>query len=145
MSVSDEELYESEPSFLEQPRSRREFLGLGAKAAGIAALAGPLFGAFVEQAEAATRASVGVLDNSPLGKAQAAALKASTTGTSPTRVAVDAAKAFKGVTLHHTYEAGLQALDPKLYSGPVWKQLTGIDVSVVELAHPDMYSKAIAE
>ena len=32
-----------------------------------------------------------------------------------------------------TYEAGLQALDPRNFSGPLWEQLTGIKSNVVEL------------
>jgi len=39
--------------------------------------------------------------------------------------AVEAAKAHSGVTLNMTYEAGLQALDPRNFSGPMWEQLTG--------------------
>ena len=64
----------------------------------------------------------------PLGKAQAAALKASTEGPADGSAyrAVQAAKKFSGVTLNMTYEAGLQALDPRNFSGPVWEQLTGI-------------------
>ena len=44
-----------------------------------------------------------------------------------------------------TYEAGLQALDPRNFSGPLWEQLTGIKSNVVELSHPDQYSKPVAE
>ena len=51
----------------------------------------------------------------------------------------------KGVTLNLTYEAGLQALEPKNFSGPLWQALTGINFNVVELPHPDQYSKPIAE
>ena len=47
-----------------------------------------------------------------------------------------AAKQFSGVTLNMTYEAGLQALDPRNFSGPLWEQLTGIKSNVVELSHP---------
>jgi multiple sugar transport system substrate-binding protein len=83
----------------------------------------------------------------PLGQAQAAAVKASTEG--PTQGsafrAVDGAKQFKSATLNMTYEAGLQALEPKNFSGPMWQALTGISSNVVELSHPDQYSKPIAE
>ena len=41
-----------------------------------------------------------------------------------------------GVTLSLTYEAGLQALDPRNFSGPMWEKLTGIKTNVVELAWP---------
>ena len=40
---------------------------------------------------------------------------------------------------------GLQALEPKNFSGPLWQALTGINFNVVELPHPDQYSKPIAE
>jgi len=59
-------------------------------------------------------------------------------------IAVNAAKKFKGVTLNHTYEAGLQALDPKNFSGPLWKKLTGISLSTIELDHASQFSKVIA-
>ncbi|RUZ51276.1 extracellular solute-binding protein, partial [Mesorhizobium sp. M7A.F.Ca.US.003.02.2.1] len=42
-------------------------------------------------------------------------------------------------------EAGLQALDPRNFSGPMWEQLTGMKSNVVELSNPDQYSKAVAE
>ena len=52
---------------------------------------------------------------------------------------------IRGVTLNMTYEAGLQALDPRNFSGPMWEQLTGMKSNVVELSNPDQYSKAVAE
>jgi multiple sugar transport system substrate-binding protein len=36
---------------------------------------------------------------------------------------VQAAKQFSGVTITNTYEVGLQALDPRNFSGPMWEQL----------------------
>jgi multiple sugar transport system substrate-binding protein len=83
----------------------------------------------------------------PLGQAQAAALKASTEGPTDGSAyrAAQAGKAHKGVTLNMTYETGLQALEPRNYSGPLWQQLTGINSNVTELSHPDQYSKPIAE
>jgi multiple sugar transport system substrate-binding protein len=50
-----------------------------------------------------------------------------------------------GAHSNHAYEAGLQALEPKNFSGPLWLALTGINFNVVELPHPDQYSKPIAE
>jgi multiple sugar transport system substrate-binding protein len=44
-----------------------------------------------------------------------------------------------------TYESGLQALEPRNFSGPLWQDLTGIGFNVEELPHPDQYSKQIAE
>ncbi|TJV09417.1 MAG: extracellular solute-binding protein, partial [Mesorhizobium sp.] len=84
---------------------------------------------------------------SPLGQAQAAAMKASMEGPADGSAfrAIEAAKAHSGVTLNMTYEAGLQALDPRNFSGPMWEQLTGMKSNVVELSNPDQYSKAVAE
>ena len=75
------------------------------------------------------------------------AMKASTEGPADGSAfrAVEAAKQYSGITLNMTYEAGLQALDPRNFSGPMWEQLTGIKSNVVELSNPDQYSKAVAE
>ena len=85
--------------------------------------------------------------SSPLGKAQAAAYAASAEGPKDGSAyrAAEAAKQYSGVTLSLTSEAGLQGLDPRNFSGPMWKKLTGINTEVVELAWPDLFSKAVAE
>jgi multiple sugar transport system substrate-binding protein len=85
--------------------------------------------------------------DTPLGKAQADAVKASTEGPKDGSAfrAIDAAKKLKAPPVTMTYEAGLQALEPRNYSGPQWQDLTGIGFNVVELSHPDQYSKPIAE
>jgi multiple sugar transport system substrate-binding protein len=85
--------------------------------------------------------------DTPLGQAQANVVRASTEGPKDGSAyrAVQAAKQFKGVTLNMTYESGLQALEPRNFSGPLWQDLTGIGSSVIELSHPDQYSKPIAE
>ena len=85
--------------------------------------------------------------DSALGKAQADAVRASTTVPQDGSAyrAVAAAQKFKGSTVNMTYEAGLQALEPRNFSGPLWQDLTGISSNVVELSHPDQYSKPIAE
>jgi multiple sugar transport system substrate-binding protein len=85
--------------------------------------------------------------STPLGQAQAAAMKASTDGPTDGSAyrATQAAKQYGGITINMTYEVGLQALDPRNFSGPVWEQLTGIKSNVVELTNPDQYSKPIAE
>ena len=67
--------------------------------------------------------------DTPLGKAQADAVAASTKGPADGSAyrAVAAAKGkAKGAPLALTYEAGLQALEPRNFSGPLWQQLTGI-------------------
>lgn len=85
--------------------------------------------------------------DTPLGQAQHAAVLASTEGPADGSAyrAVQAAKKLKGRSITMTYEAGLQALEPRNFSGPLWQDLTGIASNVVELSHPDQYSKPIAE
>ena len=145
-------LSEEVDAWLRGDTSRREFLtrlmlmggaamlpGLGYTASGSKAWAAAVDISKVELADKST----------PLGAAQAAAVKASTEGPTDGSAyrAVQAAQAYKdkGVTLNLTYEAGLQALEPKNFSGPLWHALTGINFNVVELPHPDQYSKPIAE
>ncbi len=53
--------------------------------------------------------------------------------------AVNAAQKYKGITLNVTWEAGLQAQDPLLYSGPLWEKLTGIKVNLIPITPKVMY------
>ena len=64
----------------------------------------------------------------------AAPAAAATAGKSAAQVAVDAAKPLcqGGKTITIVWEAGLQSLDPKNFSGPKWEAATGCKVSVVE-------------
>jgi multiple sugar transport system substrate-binding protein len=64
---------------------------------------------------------------------------------SAAETAVQAAQAFKGSTVTIVWEAGLQALDPLNFSGPKWKELTGIDVKVVEVATAEMFTKIMQD
>jgi multiple sugar transport system substrate-binding protein len=142
-------LREEVDAWLRGDTSRRTFLERLAVLGGAAALAGPaarLPGLGIAAAHAAEGVDLASPDT-PLGKAQAAAIEASTKGPTDGSAyrAVEAAKKLSGVTLNMTYEAGLQALEPRNFSGPLWKQLTGTDFDVVELPHPDQYSKPIAE
>ncbi len=114
-----------DPGVLERPMGRKDFFLNAAKLTAAAAAAGPFFMSR-SHADAALRA---------MGRASAS---------DPAVIAVNAAKKFKGVTLNHTYEAGLQALDPKNFSGPLWKKLTGISLNVIELDHASQFSKVIA-
>jgi multiple sugar transport system substrate-binding protein len=126
--------------------TRRTFIKKFGQAMGMLPIAGGILGSGVQFALA--QAQMQLEDpNTPLGKAQALALKASVEGPADGSAfrAVEAAKKFAGVNLNMTYEAGLQALDPRNFSGPLWEQLTGIKSTVVELPSPDMYSKPIAE
>jgi multiple sugar transport system substrate-binding protein len=133
-------------AWLQGKPTRRTFIKRFGQLTGMIALSGGAMAPLTEWALAA--AAVDLADPStPLGKAQAAAMKASTEGPADGSAyrAVQAAKKYKGATLSMTYEAGLQALDPRNFSGPVWEQLTGIKHNVVELSHPDQYSKPVAE
>jgi multiple sugar transport system substrate-binding protein len=143
-------LAEEVDAWLRGDRSRRTFLGQLVEMGGAAALARPglaLLGAGVG-ARAALAQSVELADPStPFGQAQAAAVKASTEGPPENSAyrAVQAAKQYEGATINMTYESGLQALEPRNFSGPLWQDLTGIGFNVEELPHPDQYSKPIAE
>jgi multiple sugar transport system substrate-binding protein len=83
----------------------------------------------------------------PLGKAQAAAIAASTQGPADGSAfrAVQAAKKFRGATLNLTFARGPQALEPRYFSGPLWEELTGIKIAIFELPYSDLYSKPILE
>lgn len=59
--------------------------------------------------------------------------------------AVEAAKQYAGITLTYTSEAGLQALDPINFSGPLWEKLTGIHIQTVEIPTNEMFTKTLAE
>ena len=60
-------------------------------------------------------------------------------------IAVKAAQQYRGSTITITWEAGLQALDPLNFSGPKWKELTGIDVKVIEIPVDQMFTKTMQE
>ena len=126
--------------------TRREFITRFGQMTGMLALSGPMLSSMTSWALAQQQMELAD-PGSPLGKAQAEALKASSDGPAEGSAyrAVEAAKQFSGTTLNMTYEAGLQALDPRNFSGPMWEQLTGIKSNVVELSNPDQYSKAVAE
>ena len=59
--------------------------------------------------------------------------------------AVKEAQQYKGSTITIVWEAGLQALDPLNFSGPKWKELTGIDVKVVEVQTAEMFTKIMQD
>lgn len=64
---------------------------------------------------------------------------------SAAQAAVDAAKEYAGTEITITWEAGLQSLDPLNFSGPKWKELTGISVKVIELPVAEMFTKTLQE
>lgn len=59
--------------------------------------------------------------------------------------AVEAAKQYSGQTITIVWEAGLQSLDPLNFSGPKWKELTGIEVKVVEVSTAEMFTKILQD
>jgi multiple sugar transport system substrate-binding protein len=141
LSGPDADLSRELDAWLRGDRSRRTVLRQLLAASGYAAFGGTL-------AAGVAQAAVELASpDTPLGRVQAAAVAASTKGPADGSAyrAAQAAQKFKGVTLGMTYEAGLQALEPRNFSGPLWQQLTGTGYNVVELSHPDQYAKPIAE
>jgi multiple sugar transport system substrate-binding protein len=61
------------------------------------------------------------------------------------QAAVEAAKQYAGTEITIVWEAGLQSLDPLNFSGPKWKELTGIDVNVIEVPVAEMFTKILQE
>ncbi|UOM34373.1 extracellular solute-binding protein [Acuticoccus sp. I52.16.1] len=59
--------------------------------------------------------------------------------------AVEAAKQYAGSEITIVWEAGLQALDPLNFSGPMWEEATGIKVNVVEVPTSEMFTKILQE
>ena len=106
------DLGEHGPGVFESTYGRRAFLSGTGKLVAAAAAAGPFFMA-AKNAAAAESASLG---GDPIATSAVAAAK----------------KSFSGVTLHRIAESGPQALEPKNFSGPLWKKLVGGDISVVE-------------
>jgi hypothetical protein len=64
---------------------------------------------------------------------------------SAAEIAVREAQQYKGQTITIVWEAGLQALDPLNFSGPKWKELTGIDVKVIEVSTAEMFTKIMQD
>jgi len=59
--------------------------------------------------------------------------------------AVEAAKQYEGTTLNVLYEAGLQPLDPKEFTGPMWEELTGIEVNIIEVPVDEIFTRIMQE
>jgi multiple sugar transport system substrate-binding protein len=114
-----------DPGLLDASMGRKDFLFNTAKLTAAAAAAGPFFMA-AEQAAAARKASTG---GDPIATAAITGGK----------------KVGKGVNLTRISEAGLQALEPKNFSGPLWKEMVGGGVNVVEAPFPQIFSKSVAE
>ncbi|GAB4540383.1 MAG: extracellular solute-binding protein [Anaerolineae bacterium] len=65
-------------------------------------------------------------------------------GSSSERAIQAARELCNGVELNYIREAGLQAQDP-LAMAPIWKELTGSTVNVIEMSYLDMYSNQIQD
>ena len=59
--------------------------------------------------------------------------------------AANAAKQYSGSSLALHFSAGLMAMEPKEFSGPLWEELTGINVEVIETSNEDLFAKTMAE
>lgn len=66
-------------------------------------------------------------------------------GANAATTAVEAAKKYAGTEISIVWEAGLQSLDPLNFSGPLWEQLTGIKVNVVEVPTDQMFTKIMQD
>jgi multiple sugar transport system substrate-binding protein len=131
VDLSDEEhrdldaMIEENLDSLEAAYNRKDILLTAGKYAAAAAVAGPT-------AAATTRA-------------RAAAEAASQGGDPVATNAVNAAKQYAGVTLVTDRETGPNGLDDRLFGGPLWKKLTGINIKVIEAPFAQLYTKAVAE
>src|SRR5215470_17251774 len=139
-------LSEEVDAWLRGDTSRRVFLTRALQLGGLGLLGSMMSPRWAKAAVQLAQAQMAD-PSTPLGQAQAAALKASTEGPTDGSAyrAVQAAKAHSGVTLNMTSEEKLQALDARNFSGPMWQDLTGITTNVAELPFPDLYSKAVVE
>jgi multiple sugar transport system substrate-binding protein len=63
------------------------------------------------------------------------------------QAAVDAVNALdpKPTELNVVWESALQAEDPKLFSGPLWEELTGIKINTIEKPFPELFAAQVAE
>ena len=63
------------------------------------------------------------------------------------QAAVDAVNALdpKPTELNVVWEAALQAEDPKLFSGPLWEELTGIKINTIEKPFEELFPAQVAE
>ncbi|MGH2614610.1 MAG: extracellular solute-binding protein, partial [Thermomicrobiales bacterium] len=59
--------------------------------------------------------------------------------------AVAAAQQYSGITLNYLSEAALMAEGPKQFSGPMWQELTGISVNVVERPFNELFPTMVQE
>ena len=85
-----------------------------------------------------------------VGKAGIATVMAATAprqawAQSAAETAVKAARQYQGMTITTVWEAGLQSLDPLNFSGPKWKELTGININVVQVTIDQMFTRIMED
>ncbi|WP_191059510.1 ABC transporter substrate-binding protein [Geminicoccus harenae] len=85
------------------------------------------------------------LEATTMAGALAALARPSLAAESAAKKAVEAAKQYAGTEISIVWEAGLQALDPLNFSGPLWEKETGIKVKVVEVPTSEMFTKILQE
>ena len=117
-----------DPSIFGRPTGRKDFLFDSAGSSRRGGRRRPVLHGGASQAEAAIEASTA-------------------TGGDPIAIsAVNAAKKFKGITLNKTNESGLQALDDRNFTGPLWGEADGDqDRATGRPSFAQIYSKVIAE
>ena len=64
---------------------------------------------------------------------------------SAAQTAVEAAKQYSGSTINVVWPAGVGALGQKIFAAPLFEQLTGVKVNIVEAPPTDVYIKVVAE
>jgi len=73
------------------------------------------------------------------------AAAAPTLAESAADIAVEAAKKYAGTEITVTWEAGLQSLDPLNFTGPLFEELTGVKVKVIEVPGGELFTKTLQE
>lgn len=112
--------------FIESRLHRRSFLKKSAGVAAGAALAVTPFTSFKPEAVAAAKKALQDTGNSA-------------------DAAVAAAQQYSGTKLTIISESALQAEDPKVFSGPMWQELTGIEVEVIEKPFDEIFPTMVQE
>jgi multiple sugar transport system substrate-binding protein len=78
-------------------------------------------------------------------EAVAAAQRILQEGGNSADAAVAAAQQYKGTEITIISESALQAEDPKVYSGPLWEELTGIKLTTIEKPFDEIFPTMVQE
>lgn len=82
----------------------------------------------------------------PLANVMLARVAAQEEMSAAARAAQTARERFEGETLNIVWEAGLQAQDPIVFSGPLWEEATGVSINVIEVpAGTELFSRQLNE